>query len=331
MEISVVLVTCDRAEQMRSAVCSLLAQNLDARWSYELVVVDDGSSDPTAAVLRGLHASAPVPMLVLRTEGLGVPAARNLGARAARGRWMACFDDDQIASPDWLQQLRQAATQTRSRCVGGALALQLPAGAPPLGPRARRLLGEHLLSDRMIRYPRRWLPASNNALIDLELFFAVGSFDESFAQGGSDTDLFRRVRHAGEPIWFEPTAYAQHVIPPQRLTPEHLRWVSLKVGVATARILTQSRGILACLAAAGLRCGVALLRDLPALLAGRLLRSRLRRMEARCSLWYTAGLLRGLVAVWEPRILGGASFLAALQFRRHGGERRGVRQISPAP
>ncbi len=327
MEISIVLVTCDRAEQMRVAVRSLLAQGMDPCWKFELVVVDDGSCDDTPEVLQELRANSPVPMRVLRTVGMGVPGARNLGAAAAVGRWMACFDDDQIASPDWLQNLRRAAEKTGSRCVGGALDLLLPEGAnASLATRTRAILGEHLLGGRLRPYPRRWVPASNNVLIDLELFHAVGGFDERFVQGGSDTDLFRRMQDAGEPIWFAPEAQAQHVIPAQRLRPEYLRWTSLKVGAASARILARRRGVAVRTLAAVTRCGLALLRDLPALCVARAAGSRKRTLEARCSLWYTEGLLRGLTAGWAPQVFGGDRFLETLNFRRHGGERRSVSQ-----
>ncbi len=305
---------------MRVAVESLLLQRVDA--GFEIVVVDDGSSDATAAVLLELTEHAPVPMRVVRTEGVGVPAARNLGAKAAAGRWIAYFDDDQIASSGWLQALLVTAEQTRARCVGGALALRLPAGAPvDLLPRTRALLGEHLLGDRVRRYPRRHLPASNNVLIERELFLQVGGFDERFVHGGSDTDLFGRVREAGVAIWFAPEARAEHVIPARRLRPEFLRWTSLKVGAASARILRKQRGPLARLMAVVMRSAATVMRDLPALVLAKVIGSRTRLVETQCSLWYSQGLMRGLAAGWAPQRMGGTRFLEGLDFRRHGGER----------
>jgi glycosyltransferase involved in cell wall biosynthesis len=321
-EISVVLITYNRAAQLRVALNSLLAQSVRPGWPFEIIVVDDGSTDETPAVLAQIAAGSAVPLRALRTEGIGVPAARNLGARNARGRWIASFDDDQIASARWLDAFCDAAEQTHGTCFGGALLLLLPAEEAPrcreLGPRARGLLGEHTPSCQLSPYPHKWLPASNNYMVQRSVFEKAGGYDESFAQGGSDTDFFRRIEQCGETIWFVPAASGQHVIPPTRLRDSYFRWAALKVGAAWMRI-QRKEGRAHMLRMAIFRLG-SLGRDLPLLAKSFLARDRAAALDIRCSLWYTEGVLKGLLAhsIAHAR---SSKFLNYLDFRYHHGDR----------
>ncbi|MDX1380267.1 MAG: glycosyltransferase family A protein [Xanthomonadales bacterium] len=90
-----VLPVRDGGAWLREAVDSVLAQT----WSdFELVVVDDGSRDGAAAALHGLDPR----IAVLRTEGVGVAVAANLGLRAARGAYIARMDGDDRCHPERL-------------------------------------------------------------------------------------------------------------------------------------------------------------------------------------------------------------------------------------
>ena len=92
--VSVVIPTYNRLSMVREAVASVRAQR---GATVEIVVVDDGSSDDTAAGLASEFRDA---LQVLRTANRGVAAARNLGVAASRGDWIAFLDSDDLWLPD---------------------------------------------------------------------------------------------------------------------------------------------------------------------------------------------------------------------------------------
>lgn len=93
LPISVIIPTHDRLPLLREAVASVLAQSFA---DFELIVVDDGSRDGTAAALRAEFGPR---VEVIETPNRGVSAARNTGAAAARGRWLAFLDSDDLWDP----------------------------------------------------------------------------------------------------------------------------------------------------------------------------------------------------------------------------------------
>ena len=99
MMFSVVICTYNRANQVGRAIDSVLAQTFA---DYELLVVNDGSGDDTAAVLDAYDHPR---MRVIHRENGGLSAARNSGISAARGRFVAFLDDDDTVSPRWLDGL----------------------------------------------------------------------------------------------------------------------------------------------------------------------------------------------------------------------------------
>jgi GT2 family glycosyltransferase len=334
---SIVLATCTRAGLLGGALASLLAQDWNRGHPVEFVIVDDGSTDDTPRLLREFQAEASarhgISVAILQGERAGIAAARNLGFRAARGEWIASFDDDQLASPGWLRALRERAEQTGAVCVGGTLTLLLPEGArvQEYGPRTRGVLGEHVFGRHACIYPdAETVPATNNALLRRDVFNAVGPFDARFTEGGEDKDLFRRVQAAGQALWYEPAAHAGHITPAKRLEESNLRWTSLRLGASDARIRLVNTGIAGAVRLAALRLAVLLLRDAPSLLWGALRRDRRAQLEARCSRWYTEGYLRALPDLLSPEHSRQA-FLRSLDFRQRNGERAERTRVAVEP
>lgn len=99
---SVVICTYNRAELLPRAIDSVLAQTLD---DFELVVVDDGSTDATGAVVAAV---ADPRVRYVHQENQGLSAARNTGVAHAAGRYVTFLDDDDLALASWLEGLAGA-------------------------------------------------------------------------------------------------------------------------------------------------------------------------------------------------------------------------------
>lgn len=323
MDLSVVIVSCNRAALLRDALESILPQAAAEPAETEIVVVDDCSTDETPQMLAEMQQRSPVPFRVVMGTKMGIAAGRNLGCRSAQGRWIASFDDDQLALPGWLHNLYALGERTQAACVGGELALKLPEGVrlETLGPRARRVLGEHLLGGEARRYPKSEHPATNNALFRRDVFLQVGGYDESFLQGAEDKNFFERIAAAGHETWYQPEARALHVIPAKRLEPAMIRWTARRMGAGDGRAMHAQRPYVGPLLLLAKRAAVGLVRDMPLYVMTKWLPEgwHRERMETCCSLWFTEGLLRSLPGIFFPE--RNSRFLDTMDFRRRNGER----------
>jgi glycosyltransferase involved in cell wall biosynthesis len=197
--ISVVVPTRDRPEALRGCLDALSVQTVLDR--LEVVVVDDGSraaDEVAAAIARHGHAR-----LVRRTGG-GPAAARNAGARAARGAYLCFTDDDCTPRPDWAERLvvalqqgadAAAGTTTLSRAGALAEASDLVAHALDVPPPA----GSDLA-----------FAASNNIACTRAAFEAT-PFDESYpGAAGEDREWCARLTAVGFALRSAPDACVVH-------------------------------------------------------------------------------------------------------------------------
>jgi O-antigen biosynthesis protein len=168
--------------------------------AYEVIVVDDGSSDDSAEIARRHD------VRLISTPNRGLSAARNEGLAAATGEIVAYIDDDAVPDPDWLAFLAAAFADTDHAAVGGP---NLP--PPTDGERAACVANTPggpthvLLSDRVAEH----IPGCNMAF-RREALEAVGGFDERFCVAGDDVDICWRVQERGGTIGFHPAALVWH-------------------------------------------------------------------------------------------------------------------------
>ncbi|WP_419805863.1 glycosyltransferase family 2 protein [Terriglobus sp.] len=127
IDVSITIATCCRAAMLCDLLAHLLPQAEAVPFRTEFVIVDDGSTDCTPGILLAFQQYARVPVIIVRGEGTGIAAARNLAVAHSNGTWLACCDDDQITAPDWLYSLYEAALQTSADFAGGSMRLHLPA------------------------------------------------------------------------------------------------------------------------------------------------------------------------------------------------------------
>jgi GT2 family glycosyltransferase len=168
--------------------------------AYEVVVVDDGSSDDTAEIAQR-HA-----VRLLRIPASGLAVARNEGYSAARGELVAYLDADAYPSPEWLHYLALGLDRPNVAGVGGP---NLPPTDDPLGAHvvARSPGGPvHVLTsdDRAEHVPgcnmAFWRPVLSE----------VAGFDPVYRAAGDDVDVCWKVLDRGWQIGFHPAAVVWH-------------------------------------------------------------------------------------------------------------------------
>ncbi|MBW6433731.1 glycosyltransferase [Actinoplanes hulinensis] len=227
---TVIVPAHDAGAQIGAQLAALAAQRYDGVW--EVLVVDNGSTDDTATV--ALRWAGRLPGLrVIREDRLGVNYARNAGARVARGEILAFCDADDVATPSWLGELVAACAD--ADIAGGYLdqaALNSPrAQASRLANPTDRL---PLIMD--------WLPYATGACMAVRatVFDKLGGFDETYADGGGDdVELCLRAQFAGHTVAFAPGAVMRY-----RLR-EGLRQIARQqfgYGRADARLFRDFRG-----------------------------------------------------------------------------------------
>lgn len=228
--ISVIVCTYNRAEMIEGAITSLKDQRTSGRFDFEILVVDDGSTDSTNQIVIAQQNVSKIPIRYIRQEHAGVAAARNRGVGEALGNYIAFFDDDQIAEKDWLSELAERALTDDADCVGGPCLLRLPLDCKSqLDPTIRRLLGEdpgmmpetNLIGSGFVLRNREATPGTGNVLIKRSLFEQIGLFSEGRVYG-EDREFFMRAQRAGARFAISPHAVVYHIVPPSRLTATYL-------------------------------------------------------------------------------------------------------------
>lgn len=176
-----------------------LAEQTVAATDYEIIVVDDGSTDDTPAILEGFAARSPVRTTVVTHErNAGPAAARNAGLRAATGEVIAFTDADCEVAPDWLERgLARLDAEDAPAAVEGRTD---PKGDP--GTLTHQMINEH-----------GGLFMTCNMLYRRTVLDAVGGFDERFRLAFlEDSDVAFAVLDAGEQIAFAPDVLVHHLV-----------------------------------------------------------------------------------------------------------------------
>lgn len=260
MDATVIIPARDAAATLGATLAGLARQETSAR--FEVLVVDDGSSDDTVAVAE---ASA-VPVTVVAGGGRGPAAARNAGAAAAQGTALAFTDADCVPDPGWLAA--GLAALAEADLVQGRV-------TPPEGAR----IGPF---DRFVAVSSEYgLYETANLIVRRELFERLGGFESVLVprrgiELGEDVWFGWRARRAGARTSFAAEAVVRHAVFPRgprgyiaerlrlRFFPELARRVpELRDGFFYRRVFLSARSARFDLAAAGVLLALGMRRGAP--------------------------------------------------------------------
>jgi glycosyltransferase involved in cell wall biosynthesis len=180
--VSVIITTCNRSTYLKEAIESVLAVQ-SQKFYLEVIVVDDGSTDDTPEVLKQY------PIVHLRSGGVGMANARNIGLRAAKGDFVTLLDDDDVWLPNNIashielfeQHPEYAAVHAQSQLVTYD---KTPFGDPvPAGPLPSGWIFEELLT---------YWPQVGTIVTRATVAHEVGDLDPTLT-GDTDWDWLLRV------------------------------------------------------------------------------------------------------------------------------------------
>jgi len=147
--VSVIIPAFNRAQFIGNAIRSILHQSLR---EFELIVVDDGSTDGTAQVVRSFD--DPRLSLIRHDRNRGIPAARNTGLENARGTFIAWLDSDDVARPQRLaEQVQFLKAHPQIKMVGACAGKIGPGGIPVKGTRVPPLSRSDISAWLLFRSP----------------------------------------------------------------------------------------------------------------------------------------------------------------------------------
>jgi GT2 family glycosyltransferase len=197
-KVSVVVCAYNAESTMAACLDSLQRLRYPA---YEVVVIDDGSTDRTGWIAdqyEGVH--------VVHQENKGLSAARNVGIAASTGEIIAYTDSDCVVDPDWLHYLVATFLSSGQPAVGG------PNLAPPEDSLVATCVAASpggplhvLLNDEDAEH----IPGCNMAF-RREVLDEIGGFDPVYRAAGDDVDLCWRLQERGYRIGFSPAAMVWH-------------------------------------------------------------------------------------------------------------------------
>lgn len=225
-QISVIVCTHNRAATLARTLQSLVLQNLDPS-QYEIIVVDNASTDDTRTMVREL--TTRVPNLRYAPEPrLGLSHARNTGIKRASGGIIAFLDDDAEAERDWLHELLLTFHHVKPlpSCVGGKVTPTWEAMKPEWLPDCLvSYLGVIDWGDipHWISLPKEYVAGVNMAFLKSDLV-DQGGFNPSLGRIGDsllsneEILLLYNLQKEGKGIYYQPKACVRHLVSESRLT-----------------------------------------------------------------------------------------------------------------
>jgi len=269
---SIIIPAYNSEKTIAQAVRAALAQ--DCAEDFEVIVVDDGSGDATAGIVKSFER-----VRYFYQKNSGPAAARNFGAREAKGEIIFFTDSDCIPHADWARYILPHFSDEKTAAVAGSYGIANPAGPLAVGVHQEIRYRHAKLLPRFIR-----AFGSYNVAIRRQVFCEAGGFSEGYRHAsGEDNDLSYRILNTGRKIRFEPSALVDHFHP---VEVRRYLWEQFRHGFWRARMYL----------------------DHPRMAKGDDYTFWKDALEVPLSLWLSAGAVFAVISVWTTGLFGNSDW-----------------------
>ena len=230
-DVTVILCTYNRCEDLAGALQSIAASQVASSVTWEVLVVDNNSTDQTRNVVDGLCRRYPGHFRYIFESRQGLSYARNAGIANARGEVLAFTDDDVTVEPTWLQNLTAEMLNDNKWAGAGGRTLPAQKFTPPdwlsndFDTWAGIVFAYFDLGNEAAELHRA--PYGANMAFRRAVFAKYGGFRTDLGRNpgdkisNEDTEFGRRLMAAGERLRYEPSAIVYHPIVHGRITQEY--------------------------------------------------------------------------------------------------------------
>jgi glycosyltransferase involved in cell wall biosynthesis len=247
MNCSILIATYNRAPELADTLASLARLHYAGAW--EVIVVDNNSTDATRAVTERAQAAFPVPLIYGFEREQGRSAALNHGLALARGAIIVTTDDDVRVEPDWLQQIERALDRLNCDYVGGRVIPLWGAAAPRWLPTYSSALWAVIalldFGPSPVQFGKR-VPLGVNMAFRRTALDRVGGFNVRVGRkagtllGQEVREWCLRARDAGLRGFYAPEIVVQHLIPAERLQKAYYRRWFFWRGISRAMLYAET-------------------------------------------------------------------------------------------
>ncbi|MGB3547693.1 MAG: hormogonium polysaccharide biosynthesis glycosyltransferase HpsE [Saprospiraceae bacterium] len=241
---SVAVCTYNGADRVGKVLEYLYVQKGTEKFGWEIIVIDNNSSDQTRAVIEHYQSlwrgSVPVKYCFESKQGLAF--ARQRAVEEARGELIGFLDDDNLPGPDWVAKAFSfAQSRPKAGAYGSYIVGQFETNPPENFERIAAFLALTDRGDKALFYrpQKKLLPPGAGLVVKKQAW--LGNVPKScFLQGrvaghqlpGEDLEALLHIQRAGWEVWYNPEMTLLHCIPSWRLTPEYLLKLCQTIGLS---------------------------------------------------------------------------------------------------
>ncbi len=204
---SVIIPVYNSEKTIKKTLEALLNQNFDE--GYEIIIVDDGSSDKTVEICKKIAKKSKIPIRIFENEHHGPAWQRNFGAKKARGEIIVFTDSDCIPDKNWLKEMVKPFKD-------GIVGVQGTYRTANIDSWVARFEGYEIEKrhEKMKKEENIDFIGTFSAAYRRDIFLKFGGFDISFPiASGEDPELSYRIHKAGYRMVLNPNAFVYHYHP----------------------------------------------------------------------------------------------------------------------